>query len=425
MDQSFRLPLLQVVEPREASLDKDELSSNIFFEKNQGGAVYAIKRPGLNTFIGALGKPTGYYANQGNPDYYVAWEGTFGSTTYGDNFFGLGPPPPYQWVGWYLNFQYVAIGLDPALGFREYTMATSPDGVEWTYAGRLPRSNTDLPYALTYFGGLYYLYTPNGGSGTAIWRSPSLAAGTWTLVTGTSVVMNGLLAPQDFPPAFSSKYLFQLGAQKQVSTDAEVWTTVFDTMARTAFGFSATEYRSFNGESPAGTVSYNVSTDASSGSFTVVSGAGTFPATYGTAPEWTNTSRAVLLNGTWIFYTRNNVYTSTNFLNWTITPVAGLDGVDQVPIWDGTVYLIKAVGPASYFTSTDLVTWTRGYIPGVPENADFRGRFVSNGSGSIVFFALNAGTGLWNGKYTTDHGETWLDNKLPTYFNPLPSQASI
>lgn len=46
MTDPIRLPLAYNLSPRSSTADKDALVSNVFYDKNTKGDVFAVKRPG-------------------------------------------------------------------------------------------------------------------------------------------------------------------------------------------------------------------------------------------------------------------------------------------------------------------------------------------------------------------------------------------
>jgi hypothetical protein len=116
---SFRLPLTEVEEPRNIQDNKDGFSSNIVYDTNKNGTVYATKRPGLEAFASALGKGQAIYNYE---DSLFAFTGT-----------------PYRWeTGKWNGFKYIVVQRPSALWpvssiFQEtyFFVLTSEDGVIW------------------------------------------------------------------------------------------------------------------------------------------------------------------------------------------------------------------------------------------------------------------------------------------------------
>jgi hypothetical protein len=63
MPEPFRLPLTETIEPRDATSAKDGLASNVFYEKDSKGTVFAVKRPGIATHITGSGQASGMFGN--------------------------------------------------------------------------------------------------------------------------------------------------------------------------------------------------------------------------------------------------------------------------------------------------------------------------------------------------------------------------
>ena len=422
MDKSLRLPLSQGFEPRNVNVDTDDLSANIIFEGSKNEKTYAIRRPGLSTVIGALGQPTGYYSHQGDPSYYVPWQGTFGAFTYGDMFFGLGPPPPYKWVGNYINSQFVAIGQDPALGFAEYIICSSTNGTSWTYKSRisLPGAQYLKPQQILWNGTTYLLiaqYNAVVPNSQRFYTSTDLV--TWVdrgFGTGTG-------RPGGTPvDVFGSTFYTLGGSGFATSTNGYDWSA--STLFSPASFYNArqsindgTSVKSFATDF-AGTSKLVISTT----NLTNWTSAGTSGATPVNPLTGTNGNFGAFLNAKYLCSFLRAVYVSTNSTTWTNTGVTGNFG-NLKPVYTGTTYIITETN-GSVYLSTDTTTWTRKKILTVPNSQI--SSVASNGAGTVVMFATNnSGAGLWGGAVSTDHGATWNESKLPTYFNPLPGQSAF
>lgn len=61
---SFRLPLQESEEPRDIAEGKDGFSSNVLYDRNKNGTVFATKRPGLTAYAEGQGRAQGiFYLN--------------------------------------------------------------------------------------------------------------------------------------------------------------------------------------------------------------------------------------------------------------------------------------------------------------------------------------------------------------------------
>lgn len=418
MDSSIRLPLTQGFEPRDNTLKKDELSTNIIYDKSVNGTTYAVKRPGLSSFIGALGKPTGYYAFQGNPNYYVPWEGTFGAFTYGNNFFGLGPPPPYIWAGGYANNNFVGIGKDPAAGFRELIFCTSTDAVTWTFKSRLA---TVATYAnirgrdVVWQGSNYVIILTT--STNLLWTSSSALTSFSDNSSDSTLLTYGIPSIMFAIPGL---FIFSYAGSIRVlqSTNGVTWTAPLITGSYINTTVQGTSPTTFYALKKLSGITYSSST-INGTTFTNTLTLGDFP------PD--GSSIATLCNGNlWVACGTNKIYTSTDFITWSSVAVSGASIATNVKsVWgDGTNYFVLATNK-NLFKSTDGITWTRQMFPS--NDIDNKvSNIASNGTGAVVVFPLNiAGASLWNGVYSKDIKYNWLENTLPTYFNPLPSQQVL
>lgn len=80
MTEPIRIPLVAQLTPRQADSNRDALASNIFYDKNTKGDIYATKRPGLTSYASGFGQAFGIYSNFGfNLDLIwrqVIWNGS-------------------------------------------------------------------------------------------------------------------------------------------------------------------------------------------------------------------------------------------------------------------------------------------------------------------------------------------------------------
>lgn len=116
----IRLPLVENLEPRSATATKDSLTSNLFYDKDDT-AVYAVKRPGISSYLSGQGAALGVF---GWEDSFLQQDKAF--SWYAIN--GLG-------IGLYANNKYVLLStiFDTSPNYS----ITSSNGIDWEL-GYLP-----------------------------------------------------------------------------------------------------------------------------------------------------------------------------------------------------------------------------------------------------------------------------------------------
>lgn len=158
MADPIRVPLLESIEPRLATSDKDAVSTNIFYDKAQNGVVYANKRPGLGANISGSGLASGVYGwkdflfDYNDPTCSwpcVVWNGSIfcsimrkddATTGYPDvsiissdginwNMGVLPAEGLWNHIAWN-GTVFCAVGYNATLS--TYLIATSTDGLTWT-----------------------------------------------------------------------------------------------------------------------------------------------------------------------------------------------------------------------------------------------------------------------------------------------------
>lgn len=83
--KTFRQPILEEIGSRLATTDKDGLASNVFFDKNKKGTIYATKRAGLTSYQSANGLAEGIFGWNNTlymfQEPYILWDDFSTSTT--------------------------------------------------------------------------------------------------------------------------------------------------------------------------------------------------------------------------------------------------------------------------------------------------------------------------------------------------------
>jgi hypothetical protein len=79
MSEPIRLPLVEGLEPRLADSDKDGLSSNVYYDKQQDGKTFAVKRPGITSILAGLGQGAGLNGEFAFYLYKRVWTGAYGN----------------------------------------------------------------------------------------------------------------------------------------------------------------------------------------------------------------------------------------------------------------------------------------------------------------------------------------------------------
>jgi hypothetical protein len=76
MSEPIRIPLIESIEARSASSDKDGMASNIFFDKDSKGTTFATKRPGISILQSGAGLGNGIFSYGINLFVFTDYYGT-------------------------------------------------------------------------------------------------------------------------------------------------------------------------------------------------------------------------------------------------------------------------------------------------------------------------------------------------------------
>ena len=324
MENRFRLPVVEDVEPRLASVDKDGVATNVFYDKNKKGDFFATKRAGITTYISGSGLASGIFG----------WN---------DQVFNFNDPisswPCIVWNGSifcaihrkYTNIGYVDVSI------------VSTDGINWTM-GNLPAE------------GLWAHLAWNGTVFCAVGYNPDTS--TYLIATST----DGKTWTQRTSPS-SSQWI---GVAANTTTGRLVIVSVSGTSAySTDNGASWSVGGTFGGGfgAPFG---QPIAWNAGAGLFAVIGGGNSavvYTSIDGTA--WTSRTtdsigkRCIISNSTtFVVFPYNSGttgYTSTNGITWNSMTVSS--GTIWRGSWTGSLFLgVGNAGTVIY--SSNGTSWT-------------------------------------------------------------------
>lgn len=348
----MRQPLTFELEPREADVNKDCSVSNVFYDKEED-KVYAVKRPGIATYISGSGTAQGIFG----------WQNKLFHAT-------STPVTGYFDIFAYGNGMWVGGSSDGA----QRTLAYSTDGIVWTVQ-TIFASNTVLGN-LTYAGS--YFYALQGGntslfyysSDGIVWNSANFPAS----ITNPSVAYN------------SGVYVVAGGSRVFYSNDGVTWfnsslaiatrqAVVWDGTYFLVWGTGGT-YRSNDGNTWT-----NQGTTPGSGRFAAVD---------------TSTGTVVSSNGS------SYRVTTDHGVTWTTLSLPS--GPYEYITFDGSRFLMPSTTTTAHriLVSSDGITWTSSYtwptiLTNVAMVAYGNGRYIIGAS----FFSISfSGTGQYS--YSSD-----------------------
>jgi hypothetical protein len=383
MVDPIRIPLVESLEPRLSDSDKDGMASNVYYDKQQDGKIFATKRPGIASYIEGFGEAQGIYG----------WNNQVFSWYF----------PQLSWVKpiW-TGTTFCTVSSNDVTIQDDYSLV-STDGLFWRQS-LLPLGTTGLS------SGLWYGIAWNGNTFVAVSRSNLYAATspdgrTWTQRTLTNrswsnVVAGGTRFVAVAQNAFSA-----------TSTDNGInW-------AETALGFGLTDvtYSSTSGLFCA------TRNGTSTGVYTSADGlAWTFrdigaSALSARATIAANSTRFVTINQLSAGVDTTKGYTSTDGIAWTEFTLP-FDNSGFVSLnWTGSLFVAISETEVAY--SSNGTTWSKATLPILPHPDDSFYSVV--GGNSSILVALSSGSFPNDYAYSTDGGVTWTLDNLGA-FSPFP-----
>lgn len=379
MADPIRIPLVEDVEPRLADSSKDGLASNIFYDKNKAGQIYATKRPGLTSYVAGQGDALGLYGG-------FIWDGT---ATYSD----------IVWNG----TRFCGVSGDQGIYTNNNTLSiTSTDGLAWEQGF--------MPSAAQWYGvawdGTYFVAVGQDVAGRSTdgktWSALSIATGDWSAIiaNGTTLVA-----------------LDELNARVGYSTDSG------STWAYQNLPAAAQTYR-------------DIAYSAGAGLYLVITN-GTASATSPNLTAWTartlpadNHFNTTANSTTYVIARRGaaTAYTSTDAINWTERTLAVSDNSYRDITWTGSQFvLIGAEASSSPFYPTvqysaNGATWTR--TPLTPTSLNFNNNSPAcvAGNADVVVILQQGAYALNAYYYSTDDMSSVLLGDLDRWL-PYPTAS--
>lgn len=325
MVDPIRVPLVEDVEPRLSSSNKDGLASNVFYDKSKAENIYATKRPGITNYVTGSGEASGIFG-------------------YGDDLFIFSDPSLQQnWNGLtYGAGRWVAVasitdGVDTNLA-----IFSTNNGTSWRKA-TLPATRT---WAYCAYGNGIFVAGANDATDQYATSTNGL---TWAARTlPASVTCSGI--------SFANGVFFLLAGPSTLytSTDGLNWTS--RAISNCGFGAGAGNWGQVTwngtvycatGDATSTNQKYSTSSDAIT--WTARTGASTQASTRIAAN--TSTGRLVSTG------TTRNEYSTDNGVTWTQnTPGFTFQ---EALTFDGTNFVsVSSTKVIRY--STDGITWSTG-----------------------------------------------------------------
>lgn len=375
MAQPIRLPLVEQIEPRLADSSKDGLASNVFYDKNTKGDVFAVKRPGITSYASATGTGLGIFLGYGWTIPYAVW-------------------PKIIWTG--SMFAAPCHDFFPTLYSTLFIYST--DGINW--------KQSTLPASAAWEGVAWngtnlcvcsqYTSTTNGGSIATspdgiTWTARTIADGAWKDVesNGTNFVVIGTGNTLGF---VNSAYSTDNGVTWTTSNlDTSFWTEV-------AWNSGAGLF---------------CAVDSSPASIKV--------ATSPTGAVWTNRTiaagvRATIASNGTIWFTPADSeakgYISSDGITWTQVTLPAARGWIDVS-WTGTQFVMTALNTNILTVSSDGITWTEVTMPTLVSNEVDTSLYTSLAGNSNITVVL--GDGPYYYSYSEDNNSTFTLNNLNRY----------
>lgn len=380
MTDPIRIPLVEDIEPRLADSSKDGLASNIFYDKNKAGQVFATKRPGITSYISGTGQALGIYTNFGfqldavwrqiiwNGTTFLALSSKSMSTSYPDLVISSADgitwtqaylPLEAQWQGVAWNGSvFCAIAAFSAIA------ATSADGITWT---QRTTGLGSLSSAITAKSGGNFVATAVGTSPYSrysadgiTWSSGNLPSGDWEDVA--------------------------------YCAGPDVFVVISGTAGQSSYYSSSTGATWVSNTLPSG-VRFSIC--ASSTKF--------FTATYNS----------------------NIGHISTDGISWTEITLPNIRNWDSC-YWTGSHFVVLAEDPATATSlqyvaySTDGISWVEVALPLPTFGIQLNGYTAIAGNTNMIVVLADGNSFA----YSSDDGLTYTQGDLGRYY-PYPFSSSL
>ena len=372
-----RLPIYEDVEPRLSTIDKDGLTTNAFYDKDEA-SQYVVKRPGMTSYIGASGEASGVYGwNNQTFQFYL---------------------PSVSWADLIHNGStFLAISSENWSYEGDFAMK-SVDGITWTQVFLPYGSDESSPkkYQAVAYNGTVYCAV---GSSPIIATSPEGVTWTTRSITGMS---NSAIAT-------NGTNFVVVGTNNTYGT----YSTDNGVTWNAASGLNANTYASVAYSSGAG-VYCTVGNNSLGEIYTSPTGA-----------VWTSRTspaavarRLIITDNTTFIATRNATTTtidvSTDGITWSTRTLPVADNY-FFGCYTGTLWVLG--GGTYLLTSSNGTTWTSQAMPSTPD-IDTSFYIVGGYNSTIILLPWTA----WKPnfyKYSLDAGVTWTEGNLNTFY-PIP-----
>jgi hypothetical protein len=380
----IRLPLVSGISTRLPGEEKDGMASNVYYDKQQDGKIFATKRPGITSYIEGFGEAQGVY---GWNDQVFTWY--FPSLTWSKPI----------WTG----TTFCTVSSSDFTSDNDYSLLSS-DGLSWRQY-LLPLGTSGLSSG-KWFGVAWNGTNFAAVSEAAIGAASSPDGKTWTQRT---------LALRSWRAVVAGGTRFVTVAQNgysATSTDNGVnWTAA----GPLGFGLTDVAYSSTSGlfcatTNGTGSVVYTSSDGLSWTSRNI--GAAALSARNMIAASST---RFVTINQLSAGVDTTKGYTSTDGVNWTefTLPFANAGFVSLN--WTGSLFV--GISSTEVIYSSNGTTWSKTTLPILPHPDDSFYSVI--GGNSSILIALTSGSFPNDYAYSTDGGVTWTLDNLGA-FSPFP-----
>jgi hypothetical protein len=382
MVEPIRIPLVEGLEPRLSDSDKDGMASNVYYDKQQDGKIFATKRPGIASYIEGFGEAQGIY---GWNNQVFSWY--FPSLTWSKPI----------WTG----TTFCTVSSSDFTSDNDYSLLSS-DGLSWRQY-LLPLGTSGLSSG-KWFGVAWNGTNFAAVSEAAIGAASSPDGKTWTQRT---------LALRSWRAVVAGGTRFVTVAQNgysATSTDNGVNWTVAGPLG---FGLTDVSYNSSAALfcSPTNGTSTGVYTSADGLTWTFRNiGASALSARNSIAAS---PSLFVTINQSGTDSTKG--YTSANGTSWSEFTLPFANTGFTSLSWTGSLFV--GISSTEVIYSSDGTTWSKTTLPILPHPEDSFYSVV--GGNSNILIALTSGSFPNDYAYSTDGGVTWTLDNLEA-FSPFP-----
>jgi hypothetical protein len=385
MTELIRIPLVEGLEPRLSDSDKDGMASNVYYDKQQDGKIFATKRPGIDTYISALGQANGIFG----------WDNKVFTFYY----------TPLTWgkIIW-SGTKFCAVGSSDQTSQLDYSII-STDGLSWSQAfmplGSLGASSGKWS-GVAWNGTVFCAVTPLG-AGATITGATSPDGLVWTQRTLPAIVWNDIASNGvDFVVIGGSV------SSIKSTNNGVTWTT------GTASSFAMNFITYCSGLSLYAATINGSAAIIQTSSDGLVWTQRVLPTTGGRSRITASSSQFIALRSG----ASNKIDSSTDGVTWSeITLPSTKSWVDIA--WTGDEFVILSSTTIAY--SSTGTSWTEVTLPVLPnsDNPDYSTSYDKISGNSSIIVAISGGDFPNNYSYSTDGGATWTLSSL-NRFSPIP-----